>query len=130
MLKTALLGILTIIIAMAMNQGKAEFATFVSDVELSDAKVPVMTNVDATSTVSADDFRAKMPKQIYSSVYWTQSVQKMVEEGVTTFVEIGPGKVLSGLVKKIAPEATVLNISDKASLDATVAALKEQMAAV
>ncbi len=111
------------------NAGK-EFASFVSDAELSDAKVPVMTNVDASATVSSADFREKMPKQIYSSVYWTQSVQKMVEEGVSTFVEIGPGKVLSGLVKKIAPEATVLNISDKASLDATVAALKEQMAAV
>ena len=108
------------------NAGK-EFASFVSELELNDAKMPVITNVDATETLKADDFKSKMPKQISSSVYWTQTIQKMVEEGVDTFVEIGPGKVLAGLNKKIAPESTVYNVFDKASLDATVTALKEQM---
>ena len=111
------------------NAGK-EFASFVSELALNDAKMPVITNVDATETLKADDFKSKMPKQISSSVHWTQTIQKMVEEGVDTFVEIGPGKVLAGLNKKIAPEATVYNVFDKASLDATVAALKEQMAGV
>ena len=111
------------------NAGK-EFASFVSELELNDAKMPVITNVDATETLKADDFKSKMPKQISSSVYWTQTIQKMVEEGVDTFVEIGPGKVLAGLNKKIAPESTVYNVFDKASLDATVTALKEQMANV
>ena len=111
------------------NAGK-EFASFVSELALNDAKIPVITNVDATETLKADDFKSKMPKQISSSVHWTQTIQKMVEEGVDTFVEIGPGKVLAGLNKKIAPEATVYNVFDKASLDATVAALKEQMAGV
>lgn len=108
------------------NAGK-EFASFVSELELNDAKMPVITNVDATETLKADDFKSKMPKQISSSVYWTQTIQKMIEEGVDTFVEIGPGKVLAGLNKKIAPESTVYNVFDKASLDATVTALKEQM---
>lgn len=111
------------------NAGK-EFASFVSELALNDAKMPVITNVDATETLKADDFKSKMPKQISSSVHWTQTIQKMVEEGVDTFVEIGPGKVLAGLNKKIAPETTVYNVFDKASLDATVAALKEQMAGV
>lgn len=111
------------------NAGK-EFASFVSELALNDAKMPVITNVDATETLKADDFKSKMPKQISSSVHWTQTIQKMVEEGVDTFVEIGPGKVLAGLNKKIAPETTVYNVFDKTSLDATVAALKEQMAGV
>ena len=68
-----------------------------------------------------------MPRQIYSSVHWTQTIQKMVEQGVDTFIEIGPGKVLAGLNKKIAPEAKVYNVFDKVSLESTVAALKEQM---
>lgn len=113
-----------------MENAGNEFASFVSELELNDAKMPVITNVDAAETLKADDFKSKMPKQISSSVHWTQTIQKMVEEGVDTFVEIGPGKVLAGLNKKIAPEATVYNVFDKASLDTTVAALKEQMAGV
>ena len=113
-----------------MENAGNEFASFVSELELNDAKMPVITNVDAAETLKADDFKSKMPKQISSSVHWTQTIQKMVEEGVDTFVEIGPGKVLAGLNKKIAPEAIVYNVFDKASLDATVTALKEQMANV
>ncbi len=111
------------------NAGK-EFASFVSDFNLNDASIPVITNVDAQITTKAEDFKTKMPKQISSSVHWTQTIQKMVEEGVDTFIEIGPGKVLAGLNKKIAPEATVYNVFDKASLEVTIAALKEQMAGV
>ena len=113
-----------------MEEAGKEFASFISGVELNNASIPVITNVDAEPTVEADDFRAKMPKQIYSSVHWTQTIQKMIEEGVDTFIEIGPGKVLAGLNKKIAPEATVYNVFDKASLDATIEALREAMSLV
>ena len=111
------------------NAGK-EFAGFVSELDLNDASIPVFTNVDAQATVSGAEFKNKMPKQIYSSVQWTQSVQKMVAEGIDTFVEIGPGKVLAGLVKKIDASVNVYNVYDKASLEATVTSLKEEMAAV
>lgn len=113
-----------------MEKAGEEFESFVSDLELSDAKIPVITNVDAQITTNSEDFRAKMPKQISSSVYWTQTIQKMVSEGVDTFIEIGPGKVLAGLNKKIAPEASIYNVFDKDSLGSTVAVLKEQMAGV
>ena len=111
------------------NAGK-EFETFAGNLNLNNASIPVFTNVDAEATLNAEDFRAKMPKQIYSSVYWTQTIQKMAAEGVEIFVEIGPGKVLAGLNKKIVPEAKVFNVYDKASLEATVAALKEDMVLV
>ena len=111
------------------NAGK-EFEAFVSELALDDAKIPVITNVDAQLTVDKDDFKVKMPKQIYSSVHWTQTIQKMAADGVEIFVEIGPGKVLAGLNKKIVPEAKVYNVFDKASLEATVAALKEEMVGV
>ena len=113
-----------------MEKASEGFTEFASSLELNDASVPVITNVDAEVTVNAEDFRRKMPKQICSSVYWTQTIQKMAADGVDTFIEIGPGKVLAGLNKKIAPEATVYNVFDKASLDATLTALKEQMAGV
>ena len=113
-----------------MEKASEGFREFASSLDLNDASFPVLTNVDAQPTTSAEDFRAKMPKQICSSVYWTQTIQKMAADGVDTFIEIGPGKVLAGLNKKIAPEATVYNVFDKASLDATLSALKEQMAGV
>ena len=71
-----------------MENAGENFAEFIADVELNDASIPVITNVDAEATTSAEDFRAKMPKQIYSSVYWTQTIEKMVAEGVDTFIEI------------------------------------------
>lgn len=111
------------------NAGK-EFENFVSDLELNNASIPVITNVDASETTESSDFRVKMPKQIYSSVYWTQTIEKMVSNGVEIFVEIGPGKVLAGLNKKIAPEAKVFNVFDKESLENTIASLKEELALV
>lgn len=107
-----------------MENAGHEFEGFVAGLELSNAQTPVVTNVDASATTECSDFRTKMPKQIYSSVHWTQTIQKMVSEGVEIFVEIGPGKVLAGLNKKIAPEAKVFNIYDKASLEATIDDLK------
>lgn len=111
------------------NAGK-EFAEFVSNLDLNNASIPVITNVDAEITTNSEDFRVKMPKQIYSSVHWTQTIEKMIAEGVDTFVEIGPGKVLAGLNKKISSEIKTYNVFDKASLDATVGSLKEELAGV
>ena len=111
------------------NAGK-EFESFVSSLDLSDASIPVITNVDAAATTTSADFRVKMPRQIYSSVHWTQTIQKMVSDGVEIFVEIGPGKVLAGLNKKIAPEAKVFNVFDKESLENTISSLKEELALV
>lgn len=110
-----------------MENAGLEFEKFVADLDLNNAEVPVFTNVDATATTNAEDFRVKMPKQIYSSVHWTQTIQKMVEDGVEIFVEIGPGKVLAGLNKKIAPAAKIYNVFDKASLDSVVEALNEEL---
>ena len=111
------------------NAGK-EFEKFANSLDLNNASIPVITNVDATATTDKEDFRNKMPRQIYSSVYWTQTIQKMVSDGVEIFVEIGPGKVLAGLNKKIAPEAKVFNIFDKESLESTISSLKEELALV
>ena len=111
------------------NAGK-EFETFAGSLELNNASIPVITNVDASATTDREDFRTKMPRQIYSSVHWTQTIQKMVDNGVEIFVEIGPGKVLAGLNKKIAPETKVFNVFDKESLENTISSLKEELVLV
>lgn len=101
-----------------MEEASVKFSEILDDCEIKDAKIPVYTNVDAEPTTSAIRFKAKMTAQIYSSVMWTQTIEKMAADGVDTIVEIGPGKVLAGLVKKINPALTVLNIFDEESLNA------------
>ena len=108
-----------------MENAGHEFASFISDVELNDASIPVVTNVDAEPTTNSSDFREKMPKQIYSSVHWTQTIEKMVSDGVEIFIEIGPGKVLAGLIKKTDASVTVLNVYDEESLNTVVEALNK-----
>lgn len=107
-----------------MRGAGEEFAKYLEQFSLNDAKIPVITNVDAKITTKAEDFKLKMPKQIYSSVYWTQTIQKMIEEGVDTFIEIGPGRVLAGLNKKIDAKVKTYNVYDKLSLNSCVEELK------
>lgn len=107
-----------------MKGASEEFAKYLQEFELNDAQIPVITNVDAQITTNAADFKSKMPEQIHSSVYWTQTIQKMIENGVDTFVEIGPGKVLAGLNKKINAEINTYNVYDKNSLEEVIRGLE------
>lgn len=99
-----------------MKDAASEFKSFVEKFEVNDANCPVITNADAEITTSGNEFKVKMPEQMYSSVYWTQTVNKMVENGVDTIVEIGPGKVLAGLVKKINAEVKTYTVYDMETL--------------
>jgi [acyl-carrier-protein] S-malonyltransferase len=93
-------------------------------VSWSDAAPPVVSNVVAEPISDADRIRELLARQVSSPVEWVASVQRMVREGVDTFVECGPGTALTGMVRRIAPEATTLNVSDTATLQQTVAALQ------
>ncbi|MBP3847675.1 ACP S-malonyltransferase [bacterium] len=107
-----------------LNEASAEFGQFVKDLDITSASVPVVTNVDASATIAAEDFRNKMPRQISSSVHWTQTIENMIKNGVDTFIEFGPGKVLAGLNRKINPEVKTYNVFDKDSLESTIQALE------
>ena len=100
-----------------MKPVSEQFARFVNNTNVNDANIPIVTNVDARPTVDKAEFSSKMIKQVYSSVYWKQTINFMIEQGVDTFIEIGPGKVLSGMIKKICKTARVYNISDVESLE-------------
>lgn len=109
-----------------MKDASEKFAAFADGIEVNDAIIPLITNVDAEITTKSVDFKTKMPQQIYSSVYWTQTINKMIENGVDTFIEIGPGKVLAGLNKKINAEVTTYNVYDKTSLEVCINELNLQ----
>ena len=70
-----------------------------------DARVPLVGNVDARPRTSGDEIRAALAEQITSPVLWELSVRRMAEAGIDTFIEVGPGKVVSGLIRRIAGEA-------------------------
>jgi [acyl-carrier-protein] S-malonyltransferase len=84
-----------------MKPAADEFKQFLSAVTINDPKIPVVANVTADYVKTSADIRELLYQQVYSSVRWTQSVQRMVADGVETFEEVGPGNVLTGLIKKI-----------------------------
>lgn len=100
-----------------MNGAKEEFVDFVKTLDINNAKIPVITNVDASLTLKKEDFINKMPCQINSSVMWSQSITKALEEGINCFIEFGNGRVLSGLNRKICPEIKTYNVSDMQSIN-------------
>jgi len=88
--------------------------------ELRDPRFPLVTNVDAQLASSATSLRSALLRQASSPVLWEDSIRRLQEEGVDTFVEVGPGKVLSGLIKRIAQDATLLHAEDEESLRSTI----------
>ncbi|GAB4435192.1 MAG: ACP S-malonyltransferase [Chloroflexi bacterium OHK40] len=78
---------------------------------VSDLRVPLVANVTAEPLWTADDVRREAVAQVVAPVRWIASVQRMARDGATTFVEFGPGKVLTGLVRRIVPEARLVNVS-------------------
>ncbi len=88
-----------------------------------DPEVPLVNNVGARVVRTAAECREGLVRQVSAPVRWQESVELLVKEGVETFVEVGPGTVLSGLVRKIAKGARTLSVEDPGSLDKTLAAL-------
>ena len=85
--------------------------------EFTNPVIPYYSNVEATLITEADGIKEILAKQMISSVCFWQSIKKMIEDGVDTFVEIGPGKSLSGFVKRINKEVKVINIDKVADLE-------------
>lgn len=94
-------------------------------IQLNDATVPVIANVTAKPVTSPTDIANLLVEQLYSPVQFEASIRELLAQGVDTFIECGPGKVLSGLVKKVDRQATTYCVYDDASLQALVADAKE-----
>ena len=99
------------------------------DVELSDFTIPYVSNLMGDYVRDTKEIKFLLKMQISSPVKWQQSVEKMIEEGVDTFVEIGPGRTLSGFMKKINKEVKVLNIDKYEDLEKALDELKGEVAA-
>lgn len=106
-----------------MQKAADRLASDLAGIAWSDLKMPLVNNAEARAISKAGEIQASLVRQLPSSVLWEDSVKAMAAMGVTTFVEVGPGTVLSGLIKRIVPDAVTLNVHDPKSLEATRAAL-------
>ena len=106
-----------------MKPAQERLAPDLEAIPFRDPEVPLVNNVDARVVTTGSACREGLVRQVSGAVRWQQSVETLISHGVRTFVEIGPGAVLSGLIKKTSKDARVLNVADPASLDKTVAAL-------
>jgi len=110
--------------APLMQQAADRLAKDFSTVRWSDLSASLVNNAEAKAISRAQEIQASLVRQLPSSVLWEDTVQTMGRMGVTTFVEIGPGTVLTGLIRRILPEAKLLNVNDPKSLETTLQSLK------
>lgn len=106
-----------------MMPAQERLAEDLAKIAFNDLKVPLISNVDAASVTKGPEARDGLVRQVSSPVRWLQSVELLIREGVDTFVEVGPGKVLTGLMRQISREVRCLNVEDTASLKTAAAAL-------
>lgn len=93
------------------------------NMNVQDFEIPIITNVTGDYVQSKDEIKFLLQKQVMSSVLWEDTIQRMISDGVDTFVEIGPGKVLSGFVKRIDKNLNIFNVEDVESLNKCVHAI-------
>lgn len=106
-----------------MAPAAAQLAGVLEAIDIRTPRVPVMSNVTGAAHGEPDEIRALLVQQVTSCVEWVKCVESMRALGVARYVECGPGKVLTGLIKRIDRGATLHNIQDRETLDATLAAL-------
>ena len=100
-----------------MQPAQDALAKDLNALAFNDLAVPIAVNVDARMVTAAADARDCLVRQVTGTVRWIECVQMLVAQGATHFIEVGPGKVLSGLMRKIDPAQTAANVEDKASLE-------------
>ena len=108
-----------------MQPAAAGLALAVADTNINDASIPVIGNIEALPLTDAQAIREELTQQIASSVQWTRTIELLVSVGVTTFLEIGPGQALTGMVKRIAKGVTLLNVSSAADIEKVVGIVRE-----
>ena len=107
-----------------MQSAQDKLATVLSKAEITSPEIPVICNYRAEQVSSSTEIRETLEQQVTGSVRWTASMQALIAQGHTTFIELGPGKVLAGLMGRIDKSVRVISIDDMDSLHAAVAELK------
>ena len=107
-----------------MEPAAARLKEVLDKIEIRDAAIPVIANVNAKEETKAADIRANLVQQAAHAVHWEESVREMIAAGTETFIEVGPGTVLSGFMKKIDKTKTSLHAEDEETIRQTIEALQ------
>ena len=99
-----------------MQPAQDRLAADLQTLHLNNPEVPVISNIDAEPKTTADASREALVQQVTGAVQWANSMQKLIQLGVTTFIEAGPGKILTGLMRQIDRSQSAMNVEDEASL--------------
>lgn len=95
-----------------MQNASQHFSSLINQINLRPPQVPLIANISAQALTTVEELRAELSDQLTRPVQWTRSVQEMMEQGIDTFVEIGPKQVLSGLIKRISRDAKPITLSE------------------
>jgi len=107
-----------------MENASERLAELLDTIELKNPVIPVVNNADARFLSEAEDIKLSLIRQLGSPLLWEDSIMAIRDSGIDTFVEVGPGKVLSGLIKRIVPDVKVLNVEDLKSLEKTLSQIQ------
>ena len=105
-----------------MNQAAEDFSKFLEDAEIGEAKIPVYSN--RTALEYEGDYKQLLVEQIINPVYWKKLVRNMIDEGVDTFIELGPGQALTSMITRISKDVKMYRVSDMETLQSTVEGVK------
>jgi len=111
--KVVLLAVSGAFHSSAMAMPARLFGDWLQSVHLDDPQIPIISNATAEPLLWADDVKAELAAQLVSPVRWQACIERLAQRGVDTFIEVGPGRVLGGLIKRILPEAKVEHVADR-----------------
>ncbi|MEW6067469.1 MAG: ACP S-malonyltransferase [Nitrospirota bacterium] len=103
-----------------MEDASRKLAELLDKIEFKKSEVPLVNNADAKFLNNVENIKSSLIRQISSPLLWEDSIKIISDSGINTFIEVGPGKVLSGLIKRITPHANILNVEDIKSLENTL----------
>ena len=107
-----------------MADASEKLAELLDGIEFGSPQIALVNNADAMFLNDKDSIKQSLIRQLSNPLLWEDSIRNITDSGIDTFIEVGPGKVLSGLIKRIEPSAKVLNVEDMKSLEKTLASVK------
>ena len=106
-----------------MKPASNRLSKMLEDIDMQDAKTPIVNNADAKTIKEVGEIKDSLVRQLNSPLLWEDSIKLMAENGVDTFIEVGPKRVLSGLIKRIVPDMKIFNVEDSQTLEDTLNAV-------